>query len=187
MTATLAAWGPWGVLALAFIDSGGIPISVGMDSMLILMGIKAPETAWYGAAMAVLGSMGGNLMLFLAARGGGRRLAAEQSEPGRGGKFRDWFKRYGLATVFIPALSPIPLPLKVFVVTAGVLHVPLRSFLGVVLAARVIRYFGEVYLGMRLGQDSFGFLHHHAWTIAGAALVLLALLFLAMRWKKTGD
>lgn len=183
MTATLAAWGPWGVLALAFIDSGGIPISVGMDALLILMGSKAPESAWFGAGMAVLGSAGGNLVLFLAARRGGRRFAAGGSEQGRGRTFRDWFKRYGLATVFIPAVSPIPLPLKVFVVTAGVLRAPLRSFLGVVLAARFIRYFGEVYLGMKLGQDSFGILQHHAWTIAGASVALLALLFLAMRWK----
>ncbi len=48
-----------------------------------------------------------------------------------------------LATVFIPALLPIPLPLKIFVITAGVLRTPVRSFVAVIVAARAIRYYGE--------------------------------------------
>ena len=101
----------------------------------------------------------GNLFLFRAAYYGGRKFAREAAPDGRRAKFQRWFHRYGLLTVFIPAVTPfVPLPLKVFVISAGAMHTPLRRFLAVVLLARVIRYFGEAYLGIRLGQDAQGFL-----------------------------
>jgi membrane protein YqaA with SNARE-associated domain len=176
--ATLAAWGPWGILLLTFIDSVGIPVSVGLDALVILLGVKAPQTALFGAALGVLGSTAGNLVLFLAARRSGRRYVKRTEAPGR---VRAWFQRYGLLTVFIPALVPIPLPLKVFVISAGVLHVPVASFLSVVVAARAIRYFGEAYLGMQLGEDSANFLGRHAWELIGAAAALFIVLYLLLR------
>lgn len=182
MTKSIAAWGPWGVLLLAFIDSAGVPIPAGIDALVILIGVKAPETVWLAATLAVVGSLAGNLVLFLAARGGGRRFA-QAAEPGRPQRFRTWFARYGLITVFIPALLPIPLPLKVFVVTAGVLRTPLRSFLLVTLAARTIRYYGEAYLGVKLGEESLPFLKAHAWELAGIAAGLFVLGYYLTRWS----
>lgn len=183
MTKSLAAWGPWGVLLLAFVDSAGIPIPAGMDALVILIGVKAPQTVWFAATLAVVGSLAGNLVLFLAARKGGRRFAAHAPEPDSPQRFRAWFARYGLVTVFIPALVPIPLPLKVFVIAAGVLRTPVRSFVLVILAARVIRYYGEAYLGVRLGEESLPFLKENVWTLAGIAAGLFVLGYFLMRWS----
>lgn len=179
LTATLASWGPWGIFLLAFVDSAGIPLAVAMDALVILMGAKAPERAWFGAAMAVVGSVGGNLALFLAARKGGRRFHTPQ--PGKPQRFRAWFDRYGLVTVFIPALVPIPLPLKVFVVSAGVLHTRVRSFVLVVLVARALRYSGEAWLGVKLGEHSAAYLADHRWQLVGVAVLLFILLYLLVR------
>jgi membrane protein YqaA with SNARE-associated domain len=184
ITAALIEFGPLGVLALGFIDSAGIPVSAGMDALVILIGIKAPERAYLTALFAVLGSLGGNLALFYAARRGGRRFAERRkATPGsdRGQRFRSWFNRYGLLTVFIPALVPIPLPLKVFVISAGVLHTPVAHFIAVILAARFIRYFGEAYLAIQLGEDAHDFLTRNAWTMIGIALALFMLLYIVMR------
>jgi membrane protein YqaA with SNARE-associated domain len=83
----------------------------------------------------------GNLILFLAARHGVRRLTGGAPKPGKPQPFREWFQRYGLITVFIPAATPIlPLPLKVFVISAAAWHVPTRRFVAVVFFARVLRY-----------------------------------------------
>jgi len=177
---TLEAWGPWGIFLLAFIDSAGIPVSVGMDVMVVLLGVKAPESVWFGASMAVVGSTAGNVVLFLAARRGGRRFRPATPETGEPARFRRWFNRYGMATVFIPALVPIPLPLKVFVISAGVLHRPISEFVAVVVVARVIRYFGEAYLGLKLGHQSPGFLRQHVWHLAGIAALLFALIYLLL-------
>ena len=183
MTKSIAAWGPWGVLLLAFIDSAGIPVSVGMDAFVILMGVKAPGTAWFAATLAVAGSLAGNLVLFLAARRGGRRFADHAPAPGSPQRFRAWFARYGLATVFIPALIPIPLPLKVFVIAAGVFRTPMRSFVLVIVAARAIRYYGEAYLRVKLGEESLAFLKMHAWALAGIAAGLFVLSYLLLQWS----
>jgi membrane protein YqaA with SNARE-associated domain len=177
----LVAFGPWGILLLAFIDSAGIPVSAGMDALVILLGVEAPSRAYLGASMAVLGSVAGNIALFRAAPRGGRRYGRRTTEPGRSQRFRDWFHRYGLVTVFIPALAPIPLPLKVFVISAGVLRVRLRSFLLVILAARVPRYFGEAWLGAKLGRESTRYLQDNAWKLAGFALAVLFFLYVLAR------
>src|SRR5947209_13508590 len=131
---------------IVFIDSVGIPLPAALDALLILLAVKAPHRAYFAALMATLGSIAGNLALFLGVRYGLRRFI-KVPEPGEPQRFRRWFHRYGLVSVFIPAVIPfMPLPLKVFVVSAGALHTPSLRFLAVIVVARVIRYFGEVYL-----------------------------------------
>jgi len=176
----LITFGPWGVFLLAVLDSAGVPMPAAMDFLLIVVSVKAPERAYFTALMAVLGSVSGNVALFLAARHGVRRLV-KPTDPGKPQKFREWFRQYGLVTVFIPALLPIPMPLKVFVISAGVLHTPLADFLGVVVVARVIRYFGEAYLAVRLGHDAQSYLNRNAWTLIGIAALLAVVLIAVIR------
>lgn len=176
LTAALIAFGPLGILVLAFIDSAGIPVASAMDALVIAVAVKAPSRALLAASMAVLGSLTGNIALFLGARAGGRRFVKEV-QPGDKRKFREWFKRYGLLTVFIPCMLPIPLPLKVFVISAATFGTPLRTFVAVILLGRCIRYFGEAYLGMVLGEGSGRFIQAHTWHLVGGAIALFALLY----------
>lgn len=163
-----------GILVLAALDSFGIPLPAIMDAMVIYVAAKSPERGYLTAAMAVLGSLIGNGSLFLMARSGAR-MVMRSPAPGRRQRFQEWFRRYGLVTVFIPALLPIPMPLKVFVISAGLLHTPVAQFLGVILAARSVRYFGEAWLGVSMGEGARDFLTRHAWalTVAGLALALV--------------
>ena len=171
-------------MLLSVIDSLGLPLPATMDALLILIAVKAPQRAYFSALMAVLGSMAGNLALFLAARYGGRRFIKHVPEVEKPQRFRKWFRRYGLLTVFIPAATPVlPLPLKVFVISAGALHTPLAKFTIVVLLARVIRYFGEAYLGIRLGADAQDYLQRNAWTLVGVALGIAIVLYVLIRWN----
>jgi membrane protein YqaA with SNARE-associated domain len=176
LTALLVSYGPLGILLLAFIDSAGIPVASGMDALVILVAVKAPSRAYFAASLGVLGSMIGNLVLFMAARKGARRFVRDVPHPGPR-RFRDWFDRYGLLTVFVPAAMPIPLPLKIFVVSAAVTRTPLRSFLATILLGRAIRYFGEAYLGVTLGRDSLPFLRAHTWPMIAGAVALFAALY----------
>jgi membrane protein YqaA with SNARE-associated domain len=183
----LVAIGPWGLLLLAVLDSGGIPLPNGLDAYLVFLSVKEPVRAYWYAAIATSGSVMGNVALFVIARHGGRRFM-ERTEPGRGERFRRWFQRFGLATVFVPALMPIPMPLKFFVICAGALRTRFVPFLIVILLARFPRYFGEAWLGIRLGQGSTTYLKQHVWhfVIAAVALfILLCLLVLASeRWRR---
>jgi membrane protein YqaA with SNARE-associated domain len=179
----LIAFGPLGVFVIGLLDSLGVPLVGGVDALLIYLAVKTPHVAYLAATTATVGSILGNLLLFRGARYGVRRFASQEVPEGKRQKFRLWFQRYGLLTVFIPAVTPfVPLPLKVFVISAGAMHTPVGRFLGVVLLARVIRYFGEAYLGIRLREDARGFLTQNAWNIAGIAVAIALVLVAMIRW-----
>ncbi|MGC9952245.1 MAG: VTT domain-containing protein [Bryobacteraceae bacterium] len=184
LTAALVAFGPLGILALAFIDSAGIPVASGMDALVILVAAKAPSRAVLAASMGVLGSLIGNLALFLGARAGARRFVKDADGAGSQQRFRDWFERYGLLTIFIPCMLPIPLPLKVFVISAAVLRTPLRTFVFVITLGRSIRYGGEAYLGVKLGEGSAQFLRSYTWHLVGGAVALFAVLYLLLMFTE---
>lgn len=182
-TDALVAWGPAGILLLSILDSSGVPVAGVFDALLILIAAERPSIAWLCASLAVAGSMVGNIILFSTARRGGRRFMSKAAPEGRAAKFREWFQRYGMVTVFVPALMPIPMPLKLFVISAGVMGTSMARFLTIVLIARSLRYFGAAWLGVTLGRESAGFLKTHAWVfIAGAAAIFLGLYgFIAIR------
>jgi len=175
LTDALVAWGPAGILLLSILDSSGVPVAGVFDAFLILIAVERPSSAWLCAALAVAGSTVGNIILFSTAHRGGRRFMNKAALEGRGAKFREWFRRYGMVTVFVPALMPIPMPLKLFVISAGVVGTSLVEFVSVVVVARTLRYFGEAWLGVTLGSESTGFLKTHAWMfVAGAAALFVA-------------
>lgn len=177
----LVEFGPVGLLVLSFIDSVGVPVATGLDALLILIAVKTPQSAYLGAIACFTGSLGGNYLLFRIARSGGRRYLEKSGNPERVRRFRLWFERYGLVTVFIPALLPIPLPLKLFVVSAGALQTGVRPFLLTVMLARFLRFFGDAWLGIHLGEGSGSYLKAHSWHFVGFALLLLLGLFSLIR------
>ena len=175
ISVALYAFGPVGVLVLGVIDSVGIPLPDAVDFFVIAVAAESvhnPAHAWFTAFMALIGSLIGNVALFQAARHGRRLFGKSGNTPAKPSRFHNWFYRYGLASIFVPAMVPVPLPLKVFVISAGALQTPFSRFLAVIISARTIRYFGEAYLGLRLGQDAQGFLIRNGWTLAGVALAV---------------
>jgi len=177
LTNFLVAIGPWGLLLLAILDSTGLPLPNGLDAYLIFLAVKNPQRAYPYAAIAIAGSTIGNVTLFLIARHGGRRFL-RRAEPGRLQRFSEWFQRFGLATIFVPALMPVPMPLKFFVISAGALRTRFMPFLLVILLTRILRYTGEAWLGVKLGQESTAFLRNHVWQFVLAAIGLFAALYL---------
>ena len=180
---TLIAWGLPGLFLLALVDSTGVPLPVGVDALVIALAALRPATAYIAAALATLGSAAGCMVLFYIARKGGQRYLDARTQTGKARILRAWFQRYGLLTVFVPALLPIPpLPTKVFVLSAGALGVRPGIFLLVVLAARIPRYFGLAYLGSKLGAQSMTWLRGHAWQLAVAAIAVAACTLLLIRF-----
>ena len=170
----LIAWGPHGLFFLAILDSAGLPLVGGVDAVLILIAASNPREAYLAAAFAVLGSLAGSLILFAIARKGGEVLLKKHIAGRRGARMHVWFQRYGLITVFIPAISPLPLPMKPSIFCAGALQVRVGYFAAVVLAARVIRYFALAYLGERYGHGTGRFLKDH-WIMVSVIAIGLGL------------
>jgi membrane protein YqaA with SNARE-associated domain len=182
----LLTYGPWGVLLLSLMDSMGIPLPAAIDVWVIgvaAASIHRPREAWLTALTAVLGSIAGNVVLFKAAEHGRRLFPKKDAPPAKRRRFQEWFHRYGMLTVFVPAVTPIvPLPLKVFVISAGALHSSFGKFLLIIVLARVIRFFGEAWLGLQLGADAQGFLIRNGWTLTGCAIAIAFGIYFLMRF-----
>lgn len=180
--ATLQAWGPLGVFFIAIIDSAGIPVVGGVDGLVILFAVQAPESAYFIAAIAALGSVIGSLILFYIARRGGEAYFERHAQTRRGARMKRWFLEYGLLTVLVPAMVPIPMPLKLFIIGSGAFQVNVFAFTAVLIAARIPRYFALAWLGKRLGRQTLPYLGHHAWQLLGFSALLFVALYLLIKF-----
>jgi membrane protein DedA with SNARE-associated domain len=177
------AWGPWGVFLFAIIDAAGVPNPGGTDLLLLAVTIANPASAWYCALLAIAGSMIGSVIFYEILSRGGERYLSKLTGAGRGARFRRWFLNYGMLTVFIPALLPVPfLPYKALAGCASAMRVGRARFFLIVLAARVPRYFGLAYLGATLGNNSFHWITSHAWIMGIIAVALFLVLYLTLRF-----
>jgi membrane protein YqaA with SNARE-associated domain len=182
IAATLHEWGPTGAFLVALIDSAGVPLPGGVDALIVLTAVTNPELAYLTAALSILGSVLGSMILFFLARKGGQLYLERHSSTPRERRFHQWFATYGLVTVFIPTLIPIPgLPMKVFVLSAGAFGVSTGSFLLTIIAGRILRYFGLAALGRAMGEHSLGWVAAHKWHLVVAALLLCATMMFLVR------
>lgn len=174
--------GAIGAFIVALIDGAGLPNPGGPDYLLLFLGWKSPSAAFLYAAAAIAGSLLGMMILFWLARKGGEKYLDRKASGPRAMRFRRWFDRYGLVTVFIPALVPIvPLPMKIFVLSAGALGVKPRAFLLTVALGRIPRYFGLAWVAQSLSADPRGWMREHLAHFAIAAGLLLVLSFLLLK------
>ncbi len=177
----LLTWGPYGLLLLSILDSVGLPVVGGVDGLLIAVATDKPGQAYVAAACAIAGSLAGSLILFGIARKGGEVLLTKHISGRMGARLHIWFQRYGLVTVFVPAISPLPLPMKIPVFCAGALNVRIAYFIFVVLTARVIRYFALAYLALHYGHSSVQFLLKHGIVVGLVALGLAVVVAVGLR------
>jgi len=149
----------------------------GVDAVIVLLAVVSRSQAYLAALTAILGSLVGSLILFLIARKGGEEYHRRHTSSSRGSRLRAWFHEYGLLTVFVPAFVPIiPLPLKIFIISAGALEESAVTFSVVLLAARIPRYLFLAWLGTRLGNNTLPYLQQHIGELillAGALFVVL--------------
>lgn len=149
--------------------------------MVVLTAAVHPSQAYLAAAMATVGSCAGNLLLFYIGRKGGEAYLERHTIHARGRRLRAWFVEYGLLTILVPGLVIVPLPLKVFVLSAGALGVKPMRFSMVLLIARLPRYFSLAWLGTRLGKNTIPYLEHHAWQFGLFAVLLFVALYFSIR------
>ncbi len=185
LKAKLVAWGPFGIFAAALIESAGVPSPSGTDALILLVTIARPDSAVLCALLAILGSLIGSAIFHAIVSKGGEKLLAQQTASPRKAKLRAWFQRYGLASVFVCALVPIPvMPLKVMALSACALGVSRTRYLAVMAAARIPRYAAMAYLGAQLGENSNAWLKSHLWHMGGVALALFVGLYALLKFSE---
>ncbi len=178
----LLSWGPAGLFILALVESAGIPNPGGTDALLLVLTASSANPLLC-ASLAVAGSLLGSLIFYEITSRGGEKLLTRYTGSGRGARFRGWFQHYGLVTVFIAALLPIPImPFKVFAACAGAMQCGRMRFMLVLAVARIPRYFALAYLGSVLGENSGAWIKSHLWHMGALAVALFILLFGLIRW-----
>ena len=178
----LKSLGASGLFIAAVADGFILPLPGGVDFLLILLATITPAAAYPLAMTAVIGSTMGNMVLFLLARRGGEVYIRKHTLSKGGARVRAWFQHYGLLTVFICALVPLPgAPLKLTVLCAGALGSGPRGFLATFTGARIARYSMLAALGAAMGDDAFGYLAAHKWHLVGFAVALAAFLVVLIR------
>ncbi len=184
----LVLYGAWGLFGMSFLDSSLVPFPVVNDVALIVMASRRP--AWWPiyALATTLGSVCGAYLLYGIARGGGK-FFWRKTTPQAVSRAQHWLKRNDFVSILVASLLPPPAPLKVFLLTAGVLRVNAVTFGLALLVGRGLRFGAEAWLGARYGVQAEDYLHHNLGRVS-LALVLVIVAFALLRTylaRRTGD
>jgi membrane protein YqaA with SNARE-associated domain len=169
-----------GLFLISFLDSSVLTFPVINDLLLIELSMQKPLRMPLYAAMAMIGSVLGCLLLYYIARKGGEAFYRKRAGE-RGKAIRQWVEKNGFGGMLIAALLPPPTPFKIFVFAAGVFEVPLASFISAIALARAIRYFGIGYLAIKYGDQAMPFLSEHKLTVTVGVIVFAVLSYGASR------
>jgi len=183
--------GGLGLFFVAFIDASVLSLPEVNDILIVYMVTKSPSYLLYYAAMATAGSIGGSLVVFYLGRRGGEALLRKQFSREQIDRMQARFKRYGMATVIVPAMLPPPVPLKLFVLGAGVAGMRTGMFALAVGIGRGVRYVAEGVLAYYYGAAAFEYIKRHGSAVAlwggiAAAAVLVAYYWIRQR-RRTAE
>ena len=182
----LLSFGPFGLLAIAFLDSVLVPIPGGVDAMLLLLAASRPGWMLIYVSSAVLGSTAGCVGLYkISARAGHRALNRFSEKKQK--RVKDLIDRYDVLSVLVASVLPPPFPFKLFVVSAGVFRLNLLRFTIAIAVGRTFRYLLEGYLAARYGEHAKEILAHYYPSIGIGAAVVIIIFFIAKNLLKRGS
>ena len=177
---SLLALGIPGLFLIAFLDSAGVPLPGGVGVVVLLLAWQQPSLFVWIALAASTGSTLGCLVLYRLGRTGGDR-AVRRLDPAK----REWVMRKvrenDVFAMLVAVLAPPPFPAKVFMLVAGIVGMSWPRFAGAIFVGRMIRFTGEAYLAVRLGDRAVETLQRH-YPAIGAGLALAVILYLAVKW-----
>ncbi len=186
----LLALGWPGLVAIAVLDSSGVPLPGGVDLVAMLLSAQQPALFPLAALLAAGGSTAGCWVLYRVGRRGGNAVLARVPEKRRD-RVRRAVRRNDVLAVSAAMLGPPPFPTKVFVLMAGVVAMDARRFVAAVFAGRLVRYGALGWLAARFGDRAGALLEEHSGTIGLVLVAALLLVVLARRlpieWRKEGS
>ena len=179
----LSIGGP-GLFVIAFLDSSFLSLPEINDLLVIMLVIQNKQLMAYYALMATLGSIAGCLVLYFIGRKGGEAMLRRRFGGPRLERAMDFYQRYGVLAIAIPAILPPPSPFKVFVVMAGVAKLPVLQFVSAIALARGFRYFGEGWLAVRYGDQAITMLEENGRALSlGLAVIVVGSVVAYLIWR----
>jgi membrane protein YqaA with SNARE-associated domain len=182
----LLSFGPFGLLAIAFLDSVLVPMPGGVDAMLLLLAASRPSWMLIYVATAIVGSTAGSVGLYLISKRAGHRALNRFSES-KQKRVKDLIDRYDVLSVLVACVLPPPFPLKLFIVSAGVFRLNIVRFAIAIAAGRTFRYLLEGYLAARYGEQAKEILAHYYPAVGIGLAVAIIVFFVAKNLMKRGN
>jgi membrane protein YqaA with SNARE-associated domain len=174
----LISLGPFGLFAIAFLDSVMVPMPGGVDAVLLLLAAARPSWMLIYVAAATIGSTIGCVALYRLSQRAGKKALSKFSES-KQKRVKDLIDRYDVMSVLVASLLPPPFPFKLFVVSAGVFRLNLMRFTLAVAGGRTFRYLLLAYLAARYGDQAKDLLTRYYPAIGITLAVLIVLFFVA--------
>jgi len=181
----LVSFGPFGLLAIAFLDSLFIPMPGGVDAVLLLLAASRPSWMLIYVAAATIGSTAGCVGLYRISRRAGHRALARFSES-KQKRVKDLIDRYDVLSVLVASLLPPPFPFKLFVVSAGVFRLNLLRLTIAVAVGRTFRYLLLGYLAARYGEHARDILARYYPAIGIGLALLIVIVFVGKNLMRRG-
>lgn len=178
MLSTLMLLGPWTPFVVALFDSAFVPLAQSVDLLIVVQATVSPASAYLGAALAVVGSTLGSLILYEIARRGGRMAVEKRVPAAKLETIRQQIGKYGALALALPTMLPLPLPMRPLVIGAGVFRMPISRFVVVIAGARAVRYLGIAFLALHYGESALSFLKQYGLVALACALGVGAVVFL---------
>jgi membrane protein YqaA with SNARE-associated domain len=182
----LISFGPFGLFAIAFLDSVMVPMPGGVDAVLLLLAAARPSWMLIYVAAATIGSTIGCVALYRLSQRAGKKALSRFSEA-KQKRVKDLIDRYDVMSVLVASLLPPPFPFKLFVVSAGVFRLNLMRFTLAVAAGRTFRYLLLGYLAARYGDEAKELLTRYYPAIGISLAVLIVLFFVAKALIRQSD
>jgi membrane protein YqaA with SNARE-associated domain len=140
------------MIVVGALDSSLLSLPEINDYLVITRCYSDPKSVFYFPVFAAAGSVLGCLLLYTVMRRGGQALIRRRFKPESIARVERAYARYGFLALALPALTPPPMPFKVFVATAGTLEYPRWRFILTVMIARTFRYVVEGTLAVFYGE-----------------------------------
>lgn len=180
----LIAFGPFGLFAVALLDSTFVPLPSSADALTILLATARPRWMLLYALMATAGSALGCYILYRISRRAGSRALARFS-PSKQRRVKDLIDRYDVVAVLVASLLPPPFPFKLFVVSAGVFHFGIVRFMIAIIVGRGFRFLLVGYLAVRYGEDAKQILaQYYPYIGLGLAFTIVFVVIARRLWRR---
>lgn len=172
----LITFGPFGLFAIALLDSALVPLPGGPDAVMLLLTAQRPAWMPVYALAGTAGSVIGCLILYRISRRAGRS-ALERFPPAKRQRVKEMVDRYDVLSVLVASVLPPPFPFKLFVITAGVFRLSLMRFAVAVAVGRAFRFFLEGFVTVYYGAQAKQFLTDNYPKIGLGLAVVLVVVF----------
>jgi membrane protein YqaA with SNARE-associated domain len=181
------ALGPFGLFAVALLDSAFVPLPSSADALMLLLSAAHPRLMLLYALLATAGSTIGCVILYYISRRAGRRALNKFSEA-KQKRVKELIDRYDVLAVLVASLLPPPFPFKLFVITAGVFRFSMLRFTLAIVAGRAFRFLLEGFFAVRYGSQAKQLLaKYYPWIGLVAVLVLIAFFVARNQLKKKAE